>query len=1019
MVASGGRVRAFSGKPEDWPEWSITFKSYMVLKKEGGIALRDLIDAATSGAGERESAKKKEGKYDDANRTLFALLSLHVDGPNQRWISSRCADDGVAAWKLLEEKYHGTDHMTVTYLRDELMRVTLDDEDEVEAFVQKVFELAERVNRAVGSNEISDAFKVDLVVRKLLRCASYKDFAERILTSDTLPSFQELEKKVGILAKNRTFTTVGGKSSGSETAAFYVNRGRRDGAGSRGVPRNNAGDECFNCGGRGHHAHQCPSPQKKNGGLNGGNGGKMYANRPFPGECFKCHKKGHKAGDCRDQGSNSRAMNVSEHVEDDLYDEFAFTALPCAIVEPECVPISVGIAPSTVEEKTTPVTVKDQNMSSWAQIAMKPMQYVRPGLPNPLGSQQDVPQAAENESKIQENTFEDDVKKLKLIRKTGPKNGETNKKKEKQASVLYVEKRTFDETSPAITTNTNNKSAMPPTQLLEAVPGAVTPCHVRSPVADITTKKSNTVGRSAIDGGECARIDDMQTNNATSTTDLSTMSHIQFFEENPNMASTSDKHLPDMEISGNLYDFEFAFGGNEESDVEAALHSATMDPAVWLVDSGCTSHVCHAQEMFSSLRTDGIGYARRLEVANGEYADVAGVGEIKVTMTMSTGAVFAATLKNVLYVPAMKHNLFSVRRAVDNGSTISFGRDKAMMSCGPKHDVEVGIEKIGRLYVLRLTPVITATAMAVLNAHEMATLWHRRVGHAGMNTVEKMSAAVTGMDQCKGDGCTCEVCVLTKSKRKSVPKTTTRPAQELWDIVYTDVEGPMQVPGLRGERYVVNFVDGLSGATSVTTMKAKSEVVLGLKRFLVSLGRVPRIIRSDNAQEFKHGAFAAFCLEKGIMQEFSNEYTPEENGVAERNWGTLVGMTRAMLHDAGLPKSFWPLAMQTSSFLLNRIPRRQLEYKTPFEKVHGRVPDVSHLRVWGCVAYVWIEKEKRQKLDDRAWKGIFVGYAGQQKGYIVYNPVSGQLSTSRNVKFEEDVPGGSRRRKPSFTATCT
>jgi hypothetical protein len=49
------------------------------------------------------------------------------------------------------------------------------------------------------------------------------------------------------------------------------------------------------------------------------------------------------------------------------------------------------------------------------------------------------------------------------------------------------------------------------------------------------------------------------------------------------------------------------------------------------------------------------------------------------------------------------------------------------------------------------------------------------------------------------------------------------------------------------------------------------------------------------------------------------------------------------------------------------------------EKFTGKKPDVSHFRVFGCIAYVHVPDEKRSKLDPKAKKCIFIGYSLKQK----------------------------------------
>jgi hypothetical protein len=46
----------------------------------------------------------------------------------------------------------------------------------------------------------------------------------------------------------------------------------------------------------------------------------------------------------------------------------------------------------------------------------------------------------------------------------------------------------------------------------------------------------------------------------------------------------------------------------------------------------------------------------------------------------------------------------------------------------------------------------------------------------------------------------------------------------------------------------------------------------------------------------------AFCAKAGIKRELTVPYTPQQNGVSKRKKKTIVGATKAMLHDQDLPK---------------------------------------------------------------------------------------------------------------------
>jgi hypothetical protein len=76
---------------------------------------------------------------------------------------------------------------------------------------------------------------------------------------------------------------------------------------------------------------------------------------------------------------------------------------------------------------------------------------------------------------------------------------------------------------------------------------------------------------------------------------------------------------------------------------------------------------------------------------------------------------------------------------------------------------------------------------------------------------------------------------------------------------------------------------------------------------------------------------------------------------------------------------------------------------TPEEKFTYKKPDVSHLRVFSCIAYVHDPNEKRSKLNPKADKCIFIGYSLEQKGYRCFNPSTRKLQVSRDVVFDEMV----------------
>ncbi len=114
-------------------------------------------------------------------------------------------------------------------------------------------------------------------------------------------------------------------------------------------------------------------------------------------------------------------------------------------------------------------------------------------------------------------------------------------------------------------------------------------------------------------------------------------------------------------------------------------------------------------------------------------------------------------------------------------------------------------------------------------------------------------------------------------------------------------------------------------------------------------------------------------------------------------------IAHAMLNEKNLPNYFWAEAVVVVVYIMNQTPTTTVHGMTPEEKFTSKKPDVSHLKVFGCIAYVHVLDEKRSKLDPKAEKCIFIGNFLEQKGYKCFNPSTRKLEVNRDVVFDEMV----------------
>ena len=196
----------------------------------------------------------------------------------------------------------------------------------------------------------------------------------------------------------------------------------------------------------------------------------------------------------------------------------------------------------------------------------------------------------------------------------------------------------------------------------------------------------------------------------------------------------------------------------------------------------------------------------------------------------------------------------------------------------------------------------------------------------------------------------CEPCMDGKHHRSSFPKSGSRRATKLLEIVHSDVCGRLEAKSLSGAEYFVTFIEDKSRYVWIYILKNKSEVfkkILEWKSMVEkSSGEKVKTLRSDNGGEYTSKEFEDYFKKNGIRHKRIVPKTPEQNGVAERTNRTLVETVRAMSSDSKLPKKFWAEALSTASYVRNRSPTTAVKAMKPYEVWRGYKPNVNHLRIF-------------------------------------------------------------------------
>lgn len=427
---------------------------------------------------------------------------------------------------------------------------------------------------------------------------------------------------------------------------------------------------------------------------------------------------------------------------------------------------------------------------------------------------------------------------------------------------------------------------------------------------------------------------------------------------------------------------------------------SASDDDVWILDSGASMHMTYRREFFHEFSEyHSHDSDRTVKLGNKQNVEVCGEGSILIKRKIN-GQWEESILKNVIYVPELRRNLFSEGAATRRGYMIVKNNESAQIMKNNSVVMHAHL-KDNNLYELDIKTVIQESCNIV---QYDIKVWHQRLGHLNIKELQKMSKNGTIPVTLTGDdNFICEACQYGKQARLPFHKSTRGPTQA-GDIVYSDVCGPIEEPSVSRKRYFVLFKDGATGYRHVYFLKCKNEVLECFKKYNALVNNQfqhdVRILHTDNGGEYVNNDFKNYLERKGIVHECTAPYTPQQNGRAERELRTIMESARSMLYAKDVPLNLWAEAVSCAVYLLNRSSSSQTVDISPYEMWHNQKPNLSHVRIFGSIGYVHIPKERRKKLDKKSTKMILVGY--EQENYRMYNQHTKSIVVSRDVKFDEN-----------------
>jgi hypothetical protein len=447
--------------------------------------------------------------------------------------------------------------------------------------------------------------------------------------------------------------------------------------------------------------------------------------------------------------------------------------------------------------------------------------------------------------------------------------------------------------------------------------------------------------------------------------------------------------LSAFEYKRSLVAFEHQF--SQHSSLVAREHHENKH--TWLLDSGASNHMCGDISAFKQSSLKDCHHI--VQTANDNVVVITRKGNIH---TNFRGV--EVVLEDVFHTPTFCFNLLSVPQLTRQGYTVLFEPESCKIKLPQPHFGQL-IEALVKngLYFINFD-VLKITAQSAVEQN--INIWHERLGHVNAPYICKLLNIPSNTPFNF-----CDICAITKSKRKSHSGHWELPNTPLHTF-FSDLCGPFRTKSFNGEYYFAVIVDGHTKFTWVFLLAHKGLFINKYKHWVAYIknryGVLPKVVHTDGGGEFINNAMKSFNLTFGITHTFSTSHTPTQNPFAERKNRSVQEAAQSIILSSNIPPTFWSYAVRYVVYIQNTLPHAGNMYTTPHSMLHDtpfHMSDLRHIKIFGCEVFAHVPKARRLKGQNKGVRGVFLGYSTTQHGYFVFDIENRKVIISTHCSFNE------------------
>jgi transposase InsO family protein len=339
----------------------------------------------------------------------------------------------------------------------------------------------------------------------------------------------------------------------------------------------------------------------------------------------------------------------------------------------------------------------------------------------------------------------------------------------------------------------------------------------------------------------------------------------------------------------------------DTSSLMHALHAASLQQpssGEWFMDTGASTHMTGDQGNLPIYCSSSLHDPSHIIVGNGSTVPVLGTGT---TTIHSPNARFI--LSNILHTPKLVKNLISVRKFTrDNACSVEFDPSGFSVKDLRSRKEIMRSSRGGDLY--SFGPSKITALMALTASSPSPDVWHRRLGHLGHQSLDKIffdfSLPCTNKSMHLA---VCDACQRGRHVRLPF-STSTSFTYFPFQIIHCDL-WTSPIVSFTGFKYYLAMIDYYSHYAWTYPLRQKSDATSTIMQFYAQILNQFHLsiqcLQCDNGGEFINTTLRNCLLDRGITFRLSCPYTSSRNGKAERCIRTINDIIRTLLIQAHMP----------------------------------------------------------------------------------------------------------------------